>query len=373
MISFIKKSVLNAFDKYRSTIEDFAIDNGLYTDSFIRILLKFNQDMQIQTPEEELDSKKEFLKKLKSESVYSSPQPSIFPLTYSPYFFELCLGDWFKFSCCYFNDTWDSCLDSTRLDTSIDLSTAEENMMELFCDRAGIEDGMAILDLSAGYGSFSLYVAQKYPNSRITAITEVPRQEKWIHEKMKLLGIDNIVCVTASFHEVMKTYGVGFEKKFDRIMAIDILRYTLNWNHVLAQLMLFLNDESNYGDGYLFVQDSCHIKVPSMNENKSFVERHFSAGSLTISSDIPDMINEVNVVEKWLINGKHYQETARRWLINFDCNKKEIIRILEKESGDVQSAIATYNRWRIYFLTISETYGYKEGKEWMIAQYLISK
>ena len=65
-------------------------------------------------------------------------------------FFQYCLGKNLKYSSCYWND-----------DTS-SLDEAEEIMLDLYCERAEIKDGMTILDVGCGWGSLSLYLAQKY-------------------------------------------------------------------------------------------------------------------------------------------------------------------------------------------------------------------
>ena len=44
-------------------------------------------------------------------------------------------------------------------------------MLELTCDRAGVEDGMTILDLGCGWGSLTLWLAERYPNAQILAVS----------------------------------------------------------------------------------------------------------------------------------------------------------------------------------------------------------
>ena len=50
-------------------------------------------------------------------------------------FFQYCLGKNLKYSCCYWND------DTTSLDN------AEEVMLDIYCKRAKIEDGMKIFQI----------------------------------------------------------------------------------------------------------------------------------------------------------------------------------------------------------------------------------
>ncbi len=69
--------------------------------------------------------------------------------------FELTLGPRRKYSSCWWPDGVDS------------LETAEESALAETCRRAEIEDGMNILELGCGWGSLTLWMAQKYPQSHI--------------------------------------------------------------------------------------------------------------------------------------------------------------------------------------------------------------
>ena len=69
-----------------------------------------------------------------------------------PKFFYYVLGPNLKYSCSLFNDV-----------NSLD--DAEESMLKLYIDRADIKDGHEVLDLGCGWGSFSFYVAERYPDN----------------------------------------------------------------------------------------------------------------------------------------------------------------------------------------------------------------
>jgi cyclopropane-fatty-acyl-phospholipid synthase len=57
-------------------------------------------------------------------------------------FFQLCLGKRLKYSSSLFERG------------AKDLDEAEEHMLELYCERAQLEDGLSILDLGCGYSLF---------------------------------------------------------------------------------------------------------------------------------------------------------------------------------------------------------------------------
>eukprot|EP00897_Mesotaenium_endlicherianum_P005647 jgi/Mesen1/510/ME000104S10602 len=88
-------------------------------------------------------------------------------------FYQLFLGKHLKYSSCYFKTP------TTTLDD------AEEAMLALYCERAQLQDGQEVLELGCGWGSLSLYVAAKYPSSRITGISNSASQRAFIEEEAR--------------------------------------------------------------------------------------------------------------------------------------------------------------------------------------------
>ena len=79
-------------------------------------------------------------------------------------FFTLFLGPRHKYSC----GLWRGGV--------ADIAGAEEAMLEVTCERAQIEDGMDILDLGCGWGALVLWLGERYPNARVTGISNSPAQ-----------------------------------------------------------------------------------------------------------------------------------------------------------------------------------------------------
>ena len=73
-------------------------------------------------------------------------------------FYKLVLGKHLKYSSCLYKEG------------VTDLNIAERDMLELTCERAELKNGMEILELGCGWGSLSLFMAEKFPNSNITAV-----------------------------------------------------------------------------------------------------------------------------------------------------------------------------------------------------------
>lgn len=60
-------------------------------------------------------------------------------------------------------------------------------MLQMYCDRAGLQNGMSLVDLGCGWGSLTLYVAEHYPDCKITSISNSHSQREYISKKAQAL------------------------------------------------------------------------------------------------------------------------------------------------------------------------------------------
>ena len=76
-------------------------------------------------------------------------------------------------------------------------------MAELCCERARLSDGQAILELGCGWGSMALFMAQRYPRSSITAVSNSRTQKALIDERAKQRGLTNLVRLLCRFFQAV--------------------------------------------------------------------------------------------------------------------------------------------------------------------------
>ena len=62
-------------------------------------------------------------------------------------------------------------------------------MLGLTCQRADLQDGQDVLELGCGWGSLTLWMAQHFPGSRITAVSNSTLQRSYIEERCTALRI----------------------------------------------------------------------------------------------------------------------------------------------------------------------------------------
>ena len=263
--------------------------------------------------------------------------------------FQTFMGPHLKYSCGY----WPT--PETTLDE------AESAMLELTCKRAGLEDGMDILELGCGWGSLSLWMAQHYPNSRISSVSNSRTQKKFIDAR----GFQNLEVITADMNEF------EIEKKFDRVVSVEMFEHMRNWHELLRRINGWLKEE-----GRLFIHIFVHRDLAYLFNDSgevNWMAEHFFKEGMMPSESLLTLVNNDLLVERhWRVNGRHYAKTLRGWLDRIDRNDKDAINVLERTHGKEESRIQ-FGRWRIFFMACEELFGFKGGEEWYVAHYLMKK
>jgi len=263
-------------------------------------------------------------------------------------FFNLCLGARRKYSCCFYENA----------DTTLD--EAEEAALALTSEHADIQDGQSILELGCGWGSLTLWMAEKYPACNITAVSNSASQRDYIMEQAKAKGFDTIEVITADMNHF------ATDGRYDRIVSVEMFEHIANWRNLLSKATRWLKPE-----GKIFIHVFSHKAAPyrfNHLDKSDWIAQHFFSGGIMPSHDLmhqfPDL---VEMEDEWRWSGDHYEKTARDWLVNFDRNQKEIDPILEAVYGD--DAALWKRRWRLFFLATAGLFGHDGGGEWGVSHY----
>lgn len=268
-----------------------------------------------------------------------------------PAFFQEVLGVHLKYSSCYWPQGTES------------LDEAEAAALALTCERAQIEDGMSILELGCGWGSLTLWMAQHFPQSRITAVSNSGPQADFIRGRAAALGISNIEVITADMNEFQAP------STYHRVVSIEMFEHMRNYSILLERIAGWLEPE-----GKLFVHIFCHRSRPYFFEDNGagdWMARHFFTGGLMPSEELMDeFAGPVKLERRWRLNGLHYEKTALAWLANMDHQPEAIRDILRPVYGD--DTDRWFHRWRMFFLACAELFGYSNGEEWFVSHSLWS-
>jgi cyclopropane-fatty-acyl-phospholipid synthase len=263
-------------------------------------------------------------------------------------FFTLFLGPRHKYSCGLWRGP----------DTT--LARAEEAMLELTCERAQIADGMDILDLGCGWGSLVLWLGERYPNARVTGISNFRPHREHIEREAAARGIANVEIVTADAN----AYDPG--RTVDRVVSIEMFEHMRNWKELLRRISTRLHPDT----GRAFVQVFSHRSLAYRFEGTWAAERFFSGGTMPSHDLLLRFQEHLTVEDRWAVSGSHYARTLRAWLERLDANSAEALAVLEGCCGR-REAHRQLAAWRLFMLSTAEIWGRDGGNEWLVSQYVL--
>jgi len=267
-------------------------------------------------------------------------------------FFELALGPRLKYSCCY----WDG---RTR-----DLAAAEEAMLELTARRANIQDGMRILDLGCGWGSFSLWAAEQFPNAQILAVSNSRIQRAFIEGRAAERAFNNLRVQTADINDFQP------DEQFDRLVSVEMMEHVRNHRALFERIAGWLAP-----GGLAFSHIFCHRSHAYTYEHRDpsdWMAKNFFTGGMMPSEEMFRRYQDDLVIrEQWRVNGSHYHRTCDAWLERLDQNRDSALQILADGYGS--DASRWFHRWRLFFIACSELFAYRGGEEWFVSHYLWEK
>ncbi len=266
-------------------------------------------------------------------------------------FFEQVLGPQRKYSCCYYRQ-----FDNT-------LAQAEMYALEETTAHADLRDGQHILELGCGWGSLSLYMAERLPAARIVSVSNSASQRRFIEQQAERLGLTNLRVITANMVDFQTA------EKFDRIVSVEMFEHMANWHALLKRSRLWLKP-----DGKLFLHVFSHNDRSyrfDHNDKADWIAQHFFTGGIMPSHDLIHRFNDLYRVEdEWRWSGKHYERTALHWLENFDRNEEAISEILAATYGT--DANLWRRRWRLFFLATAGLFGHNDGATWGVSHYRLT-
>ena len=268
-------------------------------------------------------------------------------------FYRWCLGPRLKYSGCLF----------PRGDET--LGEAEEAMLALYVERGGLADGQHILDLGCGWGSLSLYLAEKFPRARITGVSNSRTQREHIETEARKRGLSNLRTLTCD----MNAFDIA-PGQFDRAVSVEMFEHMKNYGALLARIARWLKP-----DGRLFVHIFTHNRFAyafTARDESDWMARYFFTGGQMPSHDLlRHFQGDLVLAEDWKVNGRHYQKTAELWLGNMDRHRDQILPLFADTYGP--DARKWWAYWRLFFLSCAELWGYRGGEEWLVSHYLFKK
>ena len=268
-------------------------------------------------------------------------------------FFAAVLGPHRKYSCCW----WPEGVET--------LEQAEAAALAETCARAGLADGQRILELGCGWGSLSLWMAERFPGSRITAVSNSNSQRMFINAQAAARGLRNLEVITCDFNDFETT------ERFDRVVSVEMFEHLRNWPRAFSNVARWLNPQ-----GRFFMHVFVHREAPypfEVRDASDWMSRYFFSGGMMPSDDLALRCqDDLRLLNQWRWNGRHYAKTSAAWLSRMDDRREELMPLLESVYGERDASI-WWTRWRLFFISVEELFAYAEGGQWWVGHYLFEK
>lgn len=268
-------------------------------------------------------------------------------------FFAAVLGPHRKYSCCW----WPEGVET--------LEQAEAAALAETCARAGLADGQRILELGCGWGSLSLWMAERFPGSRITAVSNSNSQRMFITAQAAARGLRNLEVITCDFNDFETT------ERFDRVVSVEMFEHLRNWPRAFSNVARWLNPQ-----GRFFMHVFVHREAPypfEVRDASDWMSRYFFSGGMMPSDDLALRCqDDLRLLNQRRWNGRHYAKTSAAWLSRMDARREELMPLLESVYGERDASI-WWTRWRLFFISVEELFAYAEGGQWWVGHYLFEK
>ena len=269
-------------------------------------------------------------------------------------FYQRCLGPRLKYSSCFYE---------TGRET---LAEAEAAMLALTCERARLVDGLDILELGCGWGSLTLWMAEKFPTARITGVSHSRTQREHILAEARRRGLGNVQIITCDMNDFSAATGA-----YDRVVSVEMFEHMKNWPKLMANIARWLRAE-----GLFFAHVFTHSRFAYhfvARDETDWMSRYFFTGGMMPAHELfPRFQEDLKLVTDWKVNGRHYAQTAEHWLQNMDAHEAEIMPLFEQTYGADQ-ARKWWSYWRVFYLACAELWWFRGGEEWHVSHYLFRK
>lgn len=333
----------------RGLLPDFLIRSGIR-----RLLAERLREVRDPDPAKRAENLRRFARELESMPVAVNTRAANEQHYEVPAeFYRVALGPRLKYSCGLYEKPGD------------DLARAEEAMLALTCERAGLKDGQSILELGCGWGSLTLWMAEKYPSASITAVSNSNSQREHIESECRRRGFRNVRIVTRDMNE----FDAG-EARFDRVVSVEMFEHMKNYRELLRRIAGWLKP-----GGELFVhifthRDSAYHFV-ARDESDWMSKYFFTGGTMPANALLASWQDDLRLEKMWEVDGVHYQKTSEDWLRNMDAGRDALRPVFEKTYG--RDARRMWHYWRVFFMSCAELWGYAGGREWMVCHYRFVK
>lgn len=205
------------------------------------------------------------------------------------------------------------------------LAQAQENKLELICQKLRLQPGMRVLDIGCGWGSFMSYAAERY-GVECVGVTISKEQVAWARDKYRGLALEFRL---QDYRQV--------NERFDRIVSVGMFEHVGSKNY---RTFMALAERCLVSDG-LFLLHTIGKNYRRMGADPWVHKYIFPNGELPTIAEISRSVENLFVVEDIHNFGADYDKTLMAWHANFEASWPRFADTLEPRF---------YRMWRYYLL-----------------------
>lgn len=221
------------------------------------------------------------------------------------------------------------------------LDDAQEAKLDLVCKKINLCEGMEILELGCGWGSFAKYAAETY-GAHVLGVTVSKEQVKLGMARCQGLPVE---LRLQDYRDVEGTY--------DAVISIGIMEHVGYKNY---RTYMETADRCLKDGGIAFVHTIGSNKSTT-GANAWTTEYIFPNGMLPSIAQLGRAMEDFFVMEDWHNIGPHYDRTLMAWHANFEAAWPEL-----KANYDEQF----YRMWRYYLLSSAGGFRSRATQLWQI-------
>lgn len=245
------------------------------------------------------------------------------------------------------NDLYRAMLDKRMVYTcgywkdASNLNEAQEAKLDLVCRKIGLKEGMKVLDIGCGWGSFAKFAAEKY-KVEVVGITVSKEQ----------VDLGNQLCQGLPVEIRLQDYR-DVKDQFDRIVSLGMFEHVGVKNY--RTYMELVNRCLKAGGLFLLHTIGGNRSV---NSNDPWIEKYIFANSMLPSiKQIAAASEGLFVMEDWHNFGTDYAKTLQVWFDNFDSHWDKLKSVYDERF---------YRMWKFYLLTCLATFRVRTNQLWQI-------
>jgi cyclopropane-fatty-acyl-phospholipid synthase len=222
------------------------------------------------------------------------------------------------------------------------LDKAQEDKLNLVCRKLRLEEGMRVLDIGSGWGSFLKFAAERYGIQGV-GVTVSKRQIELANELCKGLPIENR----------LQDYRDIKGETFDRIVSLGMFEHVGNKNYRPYMQVV----HNALADNGLFLLHTIGGDY-SKSGSDAWIDKYiFPNSTLPSIAQIGKSIEHLFVMEDWHNFGAYYDKTLMEWMKNVDQSWDQLKDNYNKRF---------YRMWRFYLLTSAAQFRSRRTQLWQI-------